>query len=105
MESFWALASDPLSPPDAVHLAKDLGIEYDTPEHLELERGHCVRLLHMLPSVIDRWSISHYAFLWWSCLSLCHHLPLCRCTVAATCHSVVPYLFLIAHTRNAKAYF
>ena len=39
MESFWALASDPLSPPDAVQLAEDLGIEYDTPEHLELERG------------------------------------------------------------------
>jgi 26S proteasome regulatory subunit, ATPase 3, interacting protein len=40
MGSFWALASDPLSPPDAVQLAEDLGIEYDTPEHLELERGH-----------------------------------------------------------------
>jgi 26S proteasome regulatory subunit (ATPase 3-interacting protein) len=39
LESFWALASDPLSPPDAVQLAEDLGIEYDTPEHLDLERG------------------------------------------------------------------
>jgi 26S proteasome regulatory subunit, ATPase 3, interacting protein len=39
MGSFWALASDPLSPPDAVQLAEDLGIEYDTSEHLELERG------------------------------------------------------------------
>ncbi len=38
-KSFWALVSDPLSPPDAVQLAEDLGIEYDTPEHLGLERG------------------------------------------------------------------
>ncbi|KAI0289740.1 TBPIP-domain-containing protein [Russula brevipes] len=36
---FWALVSDPLPPPDAVQLAEDLGIEYDTREHLELERG------------------------------------------------------------------
>ncbi|KAH9970616.1 TBPIP-domain-containing protein [Lactifluus volemus] len=36
---FWALVSDPLSPFDAIELAEDLGIEYDTPEHLELERG------------------------------------------------------------------
>jgi 26S proteasome regulatory subunit (ATPase 3-interacting protein) len=39
MKSFWALVSDPLPPPDAVQLAEDLGIEYDTREHLELERG------------------------------------------------------------------
>ena len=38
-KSFWALVSDPLPPPDAAQLAEDLGIEYDTPEHLELERG------------------------------------------------------------------
>jgi 26S proteasome regulatory subunit (ATPase 3-interacting protein) len=32
-----------LSPPDAEQLAEDLGIEYDSPEHLELERGRlCV---------------------------------------------------------------
>ncbi|KAH9957120.1 TBPIP-domain-containing protein [Russula dissimulans] len=37
--NFWALVSDSLPPPDAVQLAEDLGIEYDTPEHLELERG------------------------------------------------------------------
>ena len=37
--SFWALVTDSLSPPDAVQLAEDLGIEYDTPEHVELERG------------------------------------------------------------------
>ncbi|KAI0280945.1 TBPIP-domain-containing protein [Russula aff. rugulosa BPL654] len=45
--NFWALASDPLSPPDAVQLAEDLGIEYDTPEHLELERGPlCAPAVH-----------------------------------------------------------
>lgn len=38
-KSFWALVSDPLPPSDASQLAEDLGIEYDTPEHLELERG------------------------------------------------------------------
>jgi len=38
-KSFWALVSDPLPPPDAAQLAEDLGIEYDAPEHLELERG------------------------------------------------------------------
>jgi len=37
--NFWALVSDPLPPPDAAQLAEDLGIEYDTTEHLELERG------------------------------------------------------------------
>ncbi|KAH9992228.1 TBPIP-domain-containing protein [Russula compacta] len=37
--NFWALVSDPLPPPDAVQLAEDLGIEYDSPEHLELEGG------------------------------------------------------------------
>ena len=38
-KSFRALVSDSLPPPDASQLAEDLGIEYDTPEHLELERG------------------------------------------------------------------
>ena len=28
-----------LSPPDAVQLAENLGIDYDMPEHLELESG------------------------------------------------------------------
>ncbi|KAH9051926.1 TBPIP-domain-containing protein [Lactarius vividus] len=37
--NFWALVSDSLSPPDAEQLAEDLGIEHDTPEHVELERG------------------------------------------------------------------
>jgi len=37
--NFWALVADSLSPPDAVQLAEDLGIEHDTPEHVELERG------------------------------------------------------------------
>ncbi|KAI9511924.1 TBPIP-domain-containing protein [Russula earlei] len=37
--NFWVLVSDSLPPPDAVQLAEDLGIEYDTLEHLELERG------------------------------------------------------------------
>ena len=51
MESFWALASDLLSPPDAIQLAEDLGIEYDTPEHL-VERGPlCASAAH-----VDRWS-------------------------------------------------
>jgi 26S proteasome regulatory subunit (ATPase 3-interacting protein) len=37
--SFWALVADSLSPHDAEQLAEDLGIEHDTPEHVELERG------------------------------------------------------------------
>ena len=37
--SFWALVADSLSPHDAEQLADDLGIEHDTPEHVELERG------------------------------------------------------------------
>ncbi|KAF8486428.1 TBPIP-domain-containing protein [Russula ochroleuca] len=45
--NFWALVSDPLSPPDADQLAEDLGIEYDTPEHLEVERGRlCAPATH-----------------------------------------------------------
>ncbi|KAI9456843.1 TBPIP-domain-containing protein [Lactarius psammicola] len=36
---FWALVADSLSPPDAEQLAEDLGIENDTPEHVELEHG------------------------------------------------------------------
>ena len=37
--SFWALVADSLSLHDAEQLAEDLGIEHDTPEHVELERG------------------------------------------------------------------
>lgn len=37
--SFWALVADSLSSRDAEQLAEDLGIEHDTPEHVELERG------------------------------------------------------------------
>ncbi|KIK21527.1 hypothetical protein PISMIDRAFT_12275 [Pisolithus microcarpus 441] len=37
--TFWQLATDALSPRDAVALAEDLGIEYDRPEHVELEKG------------------------------------------------------------------
>jgi hypothetical protein len=37
--SFWALVADSLSPHDAEQLAEDLGIEHDTSEHVELERG------------------------------------------------------------------
>ncbi|KAI0260423.1 TBPIP-domain-containing protein [Gloeopeniophorella convolvens] len=37
--NFWALVSDALPPPDATQLTEDLGLEQDTPEHLELERG------------------------------------------------------------------
>ena len=36
--SFWALVVDSLSLHDAEQLAEDLGIEHDTPEHVELER-------------------------------------------------------------------
>ena len=34
-----ALVADSLSPHDTKQLAEDLGIEHDTPEHVELERG------------------------------------------------------------------
>ncbi|KIK92029.1 hypothetical protein PAXRUDRAFT_13464 [Paxillus rubicundulus Ve08.2h10] len=37
--SFWQLATDALPPQDATSLAEDLGIEFDTPEHVALERG------------------------------------------------------------------
>ena len=37
--SFWALVSDALPPQEAKSLAEDLGIEFDTTEHLNLERG------------------------------------------------------------------
>ncbi|KAH0827301.1 TBPIP-domain-containing protein [Lanmaoa asiatica] len=36
---FWQFATDVLPPQDANALAEDLGIEFDTPEHLSLERG------------------------------------------------------------------
>ncbi|KAJ3491521.1 hypothetical protein NLI96_g637 [Meripilus lineatus] len=37
--NFWALVSDALPPQEAKSLAEDLGIEFDTAEHLNLERG------------------------------------------------------------------
>ncbi|KAI6108328.1 TBPIP-domain-containing protein [Pisolithus sp. B1] len=37
--TFWQIATDALSPQDAVALAEDLGIEFDRPEHVELEKG------------------------------------------------------------------
>ncbi|KAJ7125003.1 TBPIP-domain-containing protein [Mycena epipterygia] len=36
---FWQLATDTLTPQDALTLAEDLGIEQDTDEHLAVERG------------------------------------------------------------------
>ncbi|KAI6008667.1 TBPIP-domain-containing protein [Pisolithus marmoratus] len=37
--TFWQIATDALSPQDAATLAEDLGIEFDGPEHVELEKG------------------------------------------------------------------
>ncbi|KAG8213515.1 Tat binding protein 1-interacting protein-domain-containing protein, partial [Butyriboletus roseoflavus] len=37
--SFWQLATDALPPQDANALTEDLGIEFDTSEHISLERG------------------------------------------------------------------
>ncbi|KAI6115582.1 Tat binding protein 1-interacting protein-domain-containing protein [Pisolithus croceorrhizus] len=37
--TFWQIATDALSPQEAVALAEDLGIEFDRPEHVELEKG------------------------------------------------------------------
>lgn len=37
--SFWQLATDALPPQDASALTEELGIEFDTPEHVSLERG------------------------------------------------------------------
>ncbi|EKM58740.1 uncharacterized protein PHACADRAFT_117860, partial [Phanerochaete carnosa HHB-10118-sp] len=37
--TFWALATDPLTPQDASALAEDLGVENDTSEHTALEKG------------------------------------------------------------------
>ena len=37
--SFWQLTTEALPPQDAVALAEDLGIEFDTPEHSSVERG------------------------------------------------------------------
>ncbi|KAI6154701.1 TBPIP-domain-containing protein [Pisolithus tinctorius] len=37
--AFWQIATDALSPQDAAALAEDLGIEFDGPEHVELEKG------------------------------------------------------------------
>ena len=36
---FWTLATDVLPPQDATILAEDLGIEFDTDEHIAVERG------------------------------------------------------------------
>lgn len=74
------------------------------PNILSWNVGLCVRLLHMLPSVVDRWSIMHNAFLWWSRFSIlppisCHR-AVAVAAVSATCHSVVLFLFLIALTHT-----
>ncbi|OBZ66243.1 hypothetical protein A0H81_13913 [Grifola frondosa] len=37
--TFWQLATDSLVPQQAAELAEDLGIEFDTPEHIAVERG------------------------------------------------------------------
>lgn len=40
---FWQLATDVLSPQDAKELAEDLGIEWDSAEHVAVEQGRlCV---------------------------------------------------------------
>ncbi|KAJ7647543.1 TBPIP-domain-containing protein [Roridomyces roridus] len=36
---FWQLATDALTPAEAVNLAEDLGIEHDTNEHVAVEQG------------------------------------------------------------------
>lgn len=36
---FWTMATDALPPQDATTLAEDLGIEFDTDEHIAVERG------------------------------------------------------------------
>jgi 26S proteasome regulatory subunit (ATPase 3-interacting protein) len=36
---FWTMATDALPPQDATALAEDLGIEFDTDEHIAVERG------------------------------------------------------------------
>ncbi|KAL0577754.1 PSMC3 interacting protein [Marasmius crinis-equi] len=37
--SFWQLVTDTLSPQDAERLSEDLGIEFDTAEHVSVENG------------------------------------------------------------------
>lgn len=37
--SFWQMATDSIAPAEASELAEDLGIEYDTSEHEQLERS------------------------------------------------------------------
>ncbi|KAK7045692.1 PSMC3 interacting protein [Paramarasmius palmivorus] len=37
--SFWQVVTDSLPPSDAEKLAEELGIEFDTPEHVSVERG------------------------------------------------------------------
>ncbi|KAI0278928.1 hypothetical protein BGY98DRAFT_483268 [Russula aff. rugulosa BPL654] len=84
-------ASDPSSPPDAVQLAEDLGIEYDTPEHL-VERGPlCAPVAH-----VDRWSDGPLCGMPFSgdpAYLFCHLLPLCCCCYLSFC------LFLITLTH------
>src|SRR5258708_791313 len=36
---FWTMATDALPPQDATALAEDLGIEFDTDEHIAVEHG------------------------------------------------------------------
>lgn len=39
MGRFWGLATDALTPQQAMELGEDLGVEWDTAEHAGLERG------------------------------------------------------------------
>jgi hypothetical protein len=38
-DRFWQLATDALSPQDAKALAEDLGVEWDSPEHVQVEQS------------------------------------------------------------------
>jgi len=40
LHRFWHMATDALAPQSASELAEDLGIEYDTTEHEQLERSY-----------------------------------------------------------------
>jgi len=44
---FWTMATDALPPQDATALAEDLGIEFDTEEHVAIERGPLCALPNM----------------------------------------------------------
>ena len=39
LRSLWHLVTDSFPPQEASDLAEDLGIEYDTREHIEVEKG------------------------------------------------------------------